>query len=200
MLLHDALKVPRKVTRQIYYQKNLVAIAARLNSNMTEMDIIEAIRLSLPSVFERYPLTEFQFLKAIGDSLFSPEINEWDFKTLKHVYQNGPIYIRVTKPLKCFHTGEEDLYKETDLGRLSTDDDDDNYLGMNEPCSSTVPTRVHKVLCPICNLTFDKEQLENHADICARRKFDFLKYSSEEDEGLSSFFLFWYIQYVLLII
>ena len=159
---------------------------------MGELDIVEAIRHNLPSIFHRYPLTEFQFMKAVGDALVSPEILEWDFKTMKHVYQNGPVYIRITKPVKCFSSGEEDLDKQFDMDSFSEDENDDlDLFPKNEPCCSSkrTPSRVsHKVLCPICHQRFDQKLLESHADNCANRKFDFLKYSSGDDEG--TYFLY----------
>ena len=55
----------------------------------------------------------FLFLKAVNDPLIEPDIQCWDYYTVKHIAGQGPIYISVHKKLKV-------------KGHLLVDDDSDS--------------------------------------------------------------------------
>ena len=55
----------------------------------------------------------FSFLKAVNDPLIEPDIQCWDYYTVKHIAGQGPIYISVHKKLKV-------------KGHLLVDDDSDS--------------------------------------------------------------------------
>ena len=62
-------------------------------------------------------MPDFEFMKAVDESLVSPSVDLWDFLTLKHVIGQGPIYIRSVSK------------SSGNIGNcLSNDDDDDDDL------------------------------------------------------------------------
>ena len=85
--------VPRKKKRQDYCINNLVASAVKFHSMMKEKDIRDEIGRSFP----KYDVTNFpelDFLKAVENIFVQPDVKEWDFKTIKHIYGQDPVYIR----------------------------------------------------------------------------------------------------------
>jgi len=72
-LLCGTEHVPRKMRREKYYSNGLVATAVRFDSLMDEVQIRESIRHSLSIIFYKYPITEFSFVKAVGDLIICPE-------------------------------------------------------------------------------------------------------------------------------
>ena len=59
---------------------------------MDEKDIRCEIGRSFPQYVTNFP--EFDFLKAVENIFVQPYVKEWDFKTIKHIYGQGPVYIR----------------------------------------------------------------------------------------------------------
>ena len=57
-------------------------------------------------------MPDFEFVKAVDESLVSPSVDLWDFLTLKHVIGQVPIYIRSVK-------------SNDNIGNCSSNDDDD---------------------------------------------------------------------------
>ena len=90
----------------------LVAAAIKFNSNMSPEEMRKIIIERFPNLPE---MPDFEFAKAVDESLVSPSIDLWDVLTLKHVIGQGPTYIR-------------SLSKNNDIieNCLSNDDDDDD--------------------------------------------------------------------------
>ena len=62
-------------------------------------------------------MPDFEFMKAVDESLVSPSVDLWDFLTLKHVIGQGPIHIR------------SESKNNGSIGNcFSNDDDDDDDL------------------------------------------------------------------------
>lgn len=169
-------KVPLKLKRQCYYKEGLVALAFTFDSNMSETDLRCAIAVSF---HEKFPvLPNFSFVKPVEKTLVECNLEEWNFKTIKHVFGQGPIYIRVigkALPQTKLVIDEEDL-EEMDL-------DDDQYEDDRTECSKNVGDRLsadskrRKIdafdSCPICSELFPLEVLETHTARCAL-KFDLI--------------------------
>ena len=84
-------EVPRRNERQRYYARGLVATAVKFNSNMSP----EEARKVIIERFSNLPeMSDFEFVKAVDESLVSPSVDLWDFLTLKHVIGQGSIYLR----------------------------------------------------------------------------------------------------------
>ena len=84
-------EVSRQNERQRCYARGLVATAVKLNSNMSP----EETRKVITERFSNLPeMSDFEFVKAVDESLVSPSVDLWDFLTLKHVIGQGPIYIK----------------------------------------------------------------------------------------------------------
>lgn len=113
--------VPRKSDREFYYSKGLVASAIRFHSGM---DSEAKVRVEISSHFQQchallFP--EFEFVKAVGDTLVRPNCSEMNYRTLKHIYgHSGPIYIRTTKAV------------DADTFDVIKDDDDDEETDSSE--------------------------------------------------------------------
>ena len=98
--------------RECYYARGLVATAVKLNSNISPEEMQKVIIERFSNLPE---MPDFEFVKAVDESLVIPSVDLWDFLTLKHVIGQGPIYIR-------------SVSKSNDnIGNcLSNDDDDDD--------------------------------------------------------------------------
>ena len=68
---------------------------------MLEEDIIQHISKQLSVVGSTFFFLKFSFLKVVDDLLIKPDIESWDYSTVKHIAGQGPIYIRVHKKLKA---------------------------------------------------------------------------------------------------
>ena len=71
--------------------------------------------------FPLYDVTnvpEIDFLKAVENIFVQPYVKEWDFKAIKHIYGQGPVYIRTWYCLN--------LKLDSEVGRdpFSSSDDD----------------------------------------------------------------------------
>ena len=98
--------------RECYYARGLVAPAVKLNSNMSPEEMQKVIIERFSNLPE---MPDFEFVKAVDESLVSPSVDLWDFLTLKHVIGQGPIYIRSVSK------------SSGNIGNcLSNDDDDDD--------------------------------------------------------------------------
>ena len=123
-------------------------------------------------------MPDFEFVKAVEESLVSPSVDLWDFLTLKHVIGQGPICIR-------------SVSKNNDIigNCYSKDDDNDlkNYVlttkKENSKPLSTSPKPNCKDLSnqPSCNkaATFDIPS-ESHKSFpcnepCSCKNFQFFK-------------------------
>ena len=174
----DLAIVPRKKKRQMYYKKELVLSAVIFHSNMTETDI----RTEIMSRFDtNFPNLSFEFLKAVGDDLVRPTVDTWDYKTVKHVSLQGPLYIRSTKNLNVELEEMEDedyCYDEEDhephrshaspptLPAATPHVDNVAVDDQPVPGSSKSDTR-SVISCPICYRKFEPHLIEEHADKCA---------------------------------
>ena len=67
---------------------------------MLEDDIIQHISKQFPVVESSILFPKFSFLKAVYDSLIVPDIECWDYSTVKYIADQGPIYVRAHKKLK----------------------------------------------------------------------------------------------------
>ena len=89
--------VPRRKAREYFYRNNLVASAVRFGNTMSETDI----RVQIACKFEQYPFLDYEFMKAVDETLVCPNnIETWDYAILKHVTGQGPLYIRSKLNLK----------------------------------------------------------------------------------------------------
>ena len=75
-------EVTRRNERQPYYARGLVAAAIKFNSNMSPEEMRKVIIERFPNLPE---MPDFEFVKAVDESLVSPSVDLWDFFTLKHV-------------------------------------------------------------------------------------------------------------------
>ena len=60
---------------------------------MEEKDIRGETEGSCPQ-YDVTNFPEFDFLKVVENIFVQPYVKEWDFKTIKHFYGQGPVYIR----------------------------------------------------------------------------------------------------------
>ena len=100
--------VPRKSERQFYYRNKLVASAIKFNADMNETDV----RLEILTHFDQQKIHDFEFLKAIGDKFIVPQVDNWDYATMRHVCGQGPLYIRSKKKLKMILCGRNTMKRE----------------------------------------------------------------------------------------
>ena len=89
----------RRSERQFFYQHEFVACAVKFTSDTLEDHIIQHSK-QFPVVGSSIPFPKFSFLKAVDDLLIEPDIECWDYSTVKHIVGQGQIYIRVHKKLK----------------------------------------------------------------------------------------------------
>ena len=59
---------------------------------MEEKDIRGEIGRSFPQ-YDATNFPEFNFLQVVENIFVQPYVKEWDFKTIKHIYGQGPVYI-----------------------------------------------------------------------------------------------------------
>ena len=151
----DINTVPRRNERQQYYINNLVASAVKFHSEMDAFEIKQEISCRF-SQFNQLLFPEFEFLKAIDDCLVQPNVEEWDFKTLKHMFGQGPIYIRSINKIKTKY----ELIAPCSLDELNEDSDDNNYLNDDKAITPAPPkdTKKHpkinnvpKIIKDVCN-------------------------------------------------
>ena len=69
-------------------------------SDVLEDDIIQNISKQFPVVESSILFPKFSFSKAVYDLLIEPDIECWDYSTVKHIAGQGPIYVRVHKKSK----------------------------------------------------------------------------------------------------
>ena len=62
---------------------------------MDDEDVYKQIRKR----FCKYEGLQFEFLKAVDDDLLNPGVEKLDYKTMKHITGQGPVYVRSTKKL-----------------------------------------------------------------------------------------------------
>ena len=122
--------VPRKKKRQNYYINNLVASAVKCDSMLDEKDI----RCEIGRRFPQYDVTNFpevDFLKAVENIFVQPYVKEWDFKAIKHIYGQGPIYIRTWYCLnsKLVNAVSRDPFSSSD------DDSDEDHETESDKCT-----------------------------------------------------------------
>lgn len=187
-LLHNVSKVPRKNAREFYYENNLVACAVKLNSTMGEVAVRDLIRQNFPVIFEKNPLIDFSFVRAVGDIFVWPSnIVEWDYKTIKHVYSTGPIYVRSDGKVPGFEDEEDanDVLLSDDLelqiGSHSKTGIDEAIPGCSRKIDTkddSIPEKL--VSCPVCHKRYPSNLVEAHASGCAEKRYDFMEYSSDD--------------------
>ena len=192
--------VPVKRKRQAYYENGLVMSALTLTNEMSEIDVRVAISARLD---EKFPpiCPDFTFVKAVGDTLIETDVETYDAKTIRHLFGQGPIYIRTLVDLpvaKLLITkagiddnNDSDHHNE-DSDQFDADLDNDvhknnfhhyNQLqSENAPGSSSGKTDGRNAVsaCPICGVYFPISQLESHCAQCASAKFDIIRYSDDE--------------------
>jgi len=159
----------------------LVACAVKITSAMGEVEIRQVIFV----VFVENPITDFSFVRAVGDVLICPaNILEWNYKTIKHVYQNGPIYIRAENSIKGFESDEEEFEdicpRPTRVSKINVNDESSSSKSTTSSSKEECSSGRKLLTCPICYQKFPMDELDNHADRCAERKYDFIDYSSDE--------------------
>ena len=91
---------------------------------MDETDVRCEIANSFPQ-FSIFP--DFAFLKVVDDTLIEPKVEEWNYKTLKQVAGQGPIYVRSNTRLQlCDKQSDASIYDED-----STEEDEDKMINEN---------------------------------------------------------------------
>lgn len=186
--------------RKKYYNSKLVASAVRLTEEMTEEDVRDVIKSRFHLfVGEEFP--EFEFISAVDDDLVKPSVPSWNFRTIKHIYRTGPVYLRCKKKYDIFieeqHDNEECVYsddswddkllqpalhiKSNDTMRESV-----NLLSSSSTCSIN-PTKAKPLLnCPLCYKDFPSNEIEHHASSCSTPTTiidDPYSISSDEDDN-----------------
>ena len=82
---------------------------------MSETDI----RVQIACKFEQYPFLDYEFMKAVDETLVCPNIETWDYAILKHVTGQGPLYIRSKLNLKIKDILEEEEQIEDEFSSES---------------------------------------------------------------------------------
>ena len=107
--------------------KMLVSSAVKFNSTMNETDVRCAIIASSFPQFSIFP--DFVFLKVVDDTLIQPKVEEWNYKTLKHVAGQGPIYVRSnTRSELCEKQSDASIYDEEESCDSTEEDEHEDKI------------------------------------------------------------------------
>ena len=164
--------VPRRNSRQFYHKNGLVATAVQFGSSMDNEDVYKQIRKS----FCKYEDLQFEFLKAVDD-LVNPGVEKVDYKVMKHITGQGPVYVRSTKKLLLdddYNIDENYVECEGSSKHSSLKFIVINDTKLPPSSSKTVincPVQSELKVSPICFKRFRASDIECHAAACAI-KFD----------------------------
>ena len=131
--------------KEYCYNKELVACIVHFRASMIPCEIKERIQTSLERFSGFCPA--FQLLKAVGDKLVCPNIDEWDLKVIKHQTGQGPLYVRTLKKVNLNNFPKINAANLLSQSESSSDDDYSNSSPVDN--SSLTPmalnnTRVQK--------------------------------------------------------
>ena len=186
--------VPRRKARVQYHQLDLIKNGVEFNSGMATKAIYEKI----VNCFKQHglELEDVEILKAIGDDLVTPNIDEIDYKNLMGIVNQGPLYVRSKVKLPGFDKLEpkpsmpelSDSESEPDIASDFglIDDNEDKVVQSRIPFK---PVRLIK--CPLCFNGFEVATIEAHAAICKADVFDredeidkiFLDFADDTEEA-----------------
>ena len=119
----DVCDVPRKSDRAFYYRGGLVALAVKFSSDMDDFLIRETIKENFTGATD----IDFEYMKAVEDSLVCPLIQDWDYKTMKHVCGQGPIYVRSLQYFSPPNKVDESEKNEKRISYFTSEDEDDVF-------------------------------------------------------------------------
>ena len=165
--------VPRRNSWQFYHKNGLVATAVQFDSSMDDQDVYKQIRKR----FCKYEDLQFEFLKAVDDDLVNSGVEKVDYKTMKHITGQGPVYVRSTKKLLLddeYNIDENYVEWEGNSKHSSFKFLVDNNIKLPQSSSKKVyncPVQSELKVCPICFKRFPASDIEYQAAACAI-KFD----------------------------
>ena len=202
--------VPRRSERQFFYQHGLVACAVKFTSDMLEDDIIQHISKQFPVVESSILFSKFSFLKAVDDLLIEPDIECWDYSTVRHVAIQGSIYKKLKFKGDLFdddsdsedneiHFPSVAAYKKEGLLKSNSNTEKNKvisssamtrgYEGKKSCTTSSSKTnrtidqcfqKKPMVECPVCFKKFSVLFTEEQASDCSS-KFDVLYVNSADE-------------------
>ena len=189
-------EVPRKSERKYFYESGLVALAVKFTSDMDNFKVREVIMDNFTCD------EEFDFMKPIENTLVCPLNQDWDYKTMKHLTGQSPIYISskkyFTPPTANVKDNvsediDDEVFYQNPFKQKNKGENSVIVIEENIPCSSkknsdsdvkikNITATERSLPCPICKQQFAVSLIEDHAQSCAEQKFDLIMYSSSSDE------------------